>query len=62
MNYIKIFICIFLLLSQSAFAQKVADDDPLGVIVPEGSYMFSFCTEKSSVCGVKGPRKKSIPV
>lgn len=57
MNNIKILVFYsLLLLSQLALAQKVADNDPLGVIVPEGSYMIGFCLEKSSICGIKRPK------
>ena len=58
MSYLKSLIFVSLLLSQVAFAQKVDDKDPMGVIVPEGSYMFSFCLEKTSICGVKKPKKE----
>src|SRR5690554_3407517 len=58
MSYLKSLIFVSVLLSQVALAQKVDDNDPMGVIVPEGSYMFSFCLEKTSICGVKKPKKE----
>lgn len=58
MNHIKVFMFAIMLFGQIAFAKEIPDTDPLGVIVPDGSYMINFCLEKSSICGIKKPKKE----
>lgn len=56
----KNFLLLPLLVMGLSFAQKVADDDPLGIYIPEGSYMFNFCLEKNAtICAFgKAPNDK----